>query len=148
MAGSLRDGGQAFDMMGWRTTGAAAPAAYGLGALQISPPDEVLRATQPGVDEAIDGLVADDPAAGIERQSAGDGLGRPAQSQPIEHAAGQHCITLQPLARPAPRLALLVGIRRLVADLAAGVALQLPRDRRCRAIQSCRDLPERVHSPV
>lgn len=37
-----------------------------------------------------------------------------------------------------------LGIGRLVADLAAAVTLHLPRDRRWRAIQSCRDLPDRA----
>src|SRR2546423_2958944 len=52
-------------------------------------------------------------------------------------------IALQPRALPAPRPGLLLRIGRLVADLPTGIALQLTRDGRRRAIQSCCDLPER-----
>jgi hypothetical protein len=47
-------------------------------------------------------------------------------------------------ARPAPRLRLFLGVTCFVADLASSVAPHLARDRRWRAIQSCRDLPDRA----
>src|SRR5438128_1561385 len=60
-----------------------------------------------------------------------------------EDAGPQLLVALEPAARPAPRPGLLIGIGGAIADQVAAVALQLPRDRRWRAIQSCSDLPDR-----
>src|SRR3979490_125766 len=54
------------------------------------------------------------------------------------------CSGDQPRALPAAAACLLLGVGRLVADLAAAVALQLARQARWRAIQSCRDLADRL----
>src|SRR5205085_12460449 len=51
---------------------------------------------------------------------------------------------VQARATPAPGTGLLLGVARAIADLAAGVALQLARDARWRATQSCCDLALRV----
>ena len=97
-----------------------------------------------GVDEAVDGLVADDLPAALAGEPAGDLFGRPAAIEAIKDELAQRFVPLEPRARPAPRTCLLLGIGGLVAHLAARIALQLSRDRRWRAIQSCSDLLERL----
>jgi hypothetical protein len=83
------------------------------------------------------------PRAGVAGQAAGDLFGRPAASEAVEDDGAQLVVALEPGSRPASGAGLLLGKGRLVADLTAAVALQLARDRRWRAIQSCRDLPDR-----
>ena len=106
-------------------------------------PGEVLGSPELGIDEAVDALVAYDLAAGIAGEPAGDLLGRPAGSKAGENILAQAIVPLEPAARPAPGAGLLLGIARPIADMLAAVALQLSRDRRCRAIQNCSDLADR-----
>jgi hypothetical protein len=113
--------------------GAAAPpaatAAPALAARQVAPPAVVPGAGELGVDEAVDGLMADHLAALVARQTAGDLLGRPSAGEPLEHGGPQALIALQPHALPASGTALLVGVTGAVSDLRATIALQLPRNR-------------------
>lgn len=53
-------------------------------------------------------------------------------------------VALEARALPAPGAGLLLGIGRSLADLCAAFALQLARDCRWRAIQSCGDLADRL----
>jgi hypothetical protein len=71
-------------------------------------------------------------------------LGRPAPGEPIQHLVAQGIIAFQPRSGPAPGIGLRLRKGGLVTDLDARVALQLARDRRRLAIQSCSDLPERL----
>jgi len=97
-----------------------------------------------GIDEAVDGFMADGGTVRLARHAAGDLLGRPALGEVAEHEAAQRRVAFELRSGPAAGLRLLMGVARLVADLGAMVALQLSRDRRWRAIQSCRDLPDRL----
>ena len=124
-----------------------APAAsLALAAREIAAPAVILGAGDLGVDEAVDALVADHLAAGLAGEPAGDLLGRPAAGETLSHGAAQPGLAFEARARPAPRRRLFLGITWFVADLPAAIATYLTRDRRWRAIQSCRDLPDR--SPI
>jgi len=140
----LGDGNAVLDKACRTAASLAAKAAPALGAGQVEAPAAVVGAGDLGVDEAIDRLVADDPSAGITGEAAGDLLRRPAALEAVEHAIAQALIALQARSRPTSGLCLLIGVARLVADLSTAVALQLARDRRWLAIQSCRDLPDRA----
>ncbi|MGY2990969.1 hypothetical protein ACVI1K_008316 [Bradyrhizobium sp. USDA 4508] len=113
--------------------GAAAPlaaaAALALGARQIAPPVEVRGAPELAIDEAVDGLVGDHLAPVLAGQPASDLLGRPAAAKALQHRAAQAGLPFEASARPAPRSHLVLGIARLVADLAPPIAPQFPRDR-------------------
>ena len=121
-----------------------APSALVFGAREIEAPSPVVGAAQLIIDEAIDGLVADDPVPGLAGKAACDLLGRPAFCEAVEDGPAQGVVTLQPGAGPAPGLGLRLRIGGPVTDLGTGVALQLARDRRRLAIQSCSDLPDRL----
>jgi hypothetical protein len=136
-------GNAAFDEACRAPTVAAAEAASALAARQIIAPAIVFGAGDLGVDEAVDALVADDLVPGFAGQPSGDLLGGPATGQAIEHGAAQGGIAFQAASHPAPRPRLLVSVTGFVAHLAAAIAVQLTRDCRWRAIQSCRDLPDR-----
>ena len=97
-----------------------------------------------GIDEAIDAFMADAQGGLVALEPAGDLFGRPAAFQAVEDEAAQFAVAFQPRSAPAPGFRLLMSIAGLVADLLATVAPQLARDRRWRAIQSCRDLAERL----
>ena len=140
--GALGDGDTALDGARGRTAFAAAPAAFGFGPGKIVPPGAVVGAADLGIDEAIDAFMADAGCSLVAGQPAGDLFGRPAVPQPIEHEAAQLAVALQARSGPAPGFRLLMSIARLVADLLAPVAPQLARNRRWRAIQSCRDLAD------
>jgi len=73
-----------------------------------------------------------------------DLLGRPAAFEATQNEGAQIVVAFQTRALPAPGAGLLLGIGGLVADLGAMVAFQLARYCRWRAIQSCRDLPDRL----
>jgi hypothetical protein len=62
------------------------PPALELAARQVAPPGDVVGALHLGMDEAVDGLVADDVTTVVERQPAGDLLGRPAEREAVEDA--------------------------------------------------------------
>ena len=142
--GALNDGNTMLDEGDRRSVRPAPPTPLELGLGKIQTPCAVVGAPDLGVDEAVDALVADDMAAILAGQPAGHLLGRPPQGQAMEHEIAQLAVALQTRTRPASSLRLLVGITRFVADLLATIALQLARDRRCRAIHSCSDLPERL----
>src|SRR4051794_10910665 len=93
------------------------PAALELAAQQVSAPATVVGALQLGVDEAIDGLVADDSAAVLACEAAGDLLGRPTVGEMVEDLLAQCLVAFEARAGPAPRRRLLLGIARSIADL-------------------------------
>jgi hypothetical protein len=130
---------------GAATLSTAEPA-LALAARQVAAPAVVFGARDLGVDEAVDALVADRRGATLTGQPAGDLFRRPACSEALENGAAQAGLPFQARARPAPRLRSLVSITWFVTNVATTVAPYLTRDRRWRAIQSCRDLPDR--SPV
>jgi len=74
---------------------ASEPTPPRLGARQIVTPAIVVGATDLGVDEAVDALVADDRSAVVGGQAAGDLLGRPAGIEPIEHEIPQGIIAIE-----------------------------------------------------
>src|SRR3982074_3857684 len=88
--------------------------------------------------------MADGASTLLLLEPAGGLRGRPAARQAVEHEGAQRGIAFQARALPAAAACLLLGVGRLVADLAAAVALQLARQARWRAIQSCRDLAGRL----
>src|SRR5271170_7361686 len=88
--------------------------------------------------------MADGGLAVLAVQPASHLLGRPAAPQAIEDDTTQVLVALQTTAGPPSGPCLLVGVARLIADLDATIALQLARDGRWRAIQSCRDFAERL----
>jgi len=140
--GALGDGNTVLDEAGGRSAFAGAPATFGFGSGKVEPPGAVVGAADLGIDEAIDAFVADPGCRWIAGQPAGDLLGRPAVPQALEHEIAQLAVALQAQSGPAPGFGPLVGIARPVAALLATVAPQLARDRRWRAIQSCRDLAD------
>jgi hypothetical protein len=134
----------AFDEACGASAASAAEPPLALPARQVVAPAVVLLAGDLGVDEAVDALVANHVVAGFAGQSAGDLLGGPAAGQTIEDSTAQGGLAFEARPRPAPRPGLFLSVTWFVADVAAGVAPQLPRNRRWRAIQSCRDLPDRA----
>src|SRR4029077_16374716 len=89
-------------------------------------------------------LVGDHLASLLAGQPTGDLLGRPAACEPLNDGGSQALITFQARSLPAPCPGLLLGIAGPVPNLPAPVTLQFPRNCLWRAIQSCRDLPDRV----
>src|SRR6266853_4912785 len=89
-------------------------------------------------------LVRDNALGTLAGEPAGDLFGRPAAGQAFQHQGSQRVIAFQARSRPSPSACLLLGVSGLVAELGATVSLQLARDRRWRAIHSCRDLPDRL----
>jgi hypothetical protein len=110
---------------------------------EIVAPAVVLGAGDLGVDETVDALVADRLVPALAREPAGNLFGGPTCGEALENGAAQDGLPFQARARPAPRLRLLVSITWFVTDLTTSIASYLTRDRRWRAIQSCRDLPDR-----
>ena len=115
----------------------------------LPPPQElapriVLRPRDLRVDEPVDALVRGNAPASLSLQPPRHCLRRPPQSQPTQHIVPELVVPVQPCAAPAPCMGLLVGIHRPVAATLRAVALQLPSNRRWRAIQSCCDLPDRA----
>jgi len=137
------DGNTAFDQAVRGTTGAAA-ASFVLGSGQVQAPRTVVGSADLIIDEAIDALMTDAGRGLGAVQPTGDLLGRPAAAEAIQHEVAQLGIAFQARALPAPGGGLLLRIDRFVADLRTAIALQLARDARWRAIQSCRDLAERM----
>lgn len=97
-----------------------------------------------GLDEAVDGFWADDGTAVPAGEEAADLLGRPASGEAGKDVVAQGFVPLEARAGPPAGLGLLLGVGGPVADLPAGVALQLARDGRWRAIQICSDLADRA----
>ena len=127
-----------------RTQGlAATPATFRPALGQEVPPAVVLRAPDLGVDESVDRLVRNDAATGVAGQPPGHLFRRPALLETGQHARPQRRIPIQPRSAPAPRLGLLVRVPGLVPQRARPIAVQLPSNRRWRAIQTCCDLADR-----
>src|SRR3546814_12486014 len=66
-----------------------APSALILGAWEIEAPAPVVAALQLGMDEAVDGLMADDLVSNIAREAPRHLLGRPALREPTEDSLAQ-----------------------------------------------------------
>ena len=116
---------------------------FGLASCQQTESGGVLGAIALGMDEAVDGLVGYEGAASFQCQATGDLLGRPASTQSGEDGFSQSRVPVQPGAPPTTGPSLLVGIAWIISFGIGSVALQLSRNRRWRAIQTCRDLAER-----
>jgi hypothetical protein len=76
-------------------------------------------------------------AARVARETAA----RPGAT--VEDEAAEAFVSFELGALPAARPGLLLGVCGVVPDLASGIALELASNGRWRAIQSCRDLPDR-----
>src|SRR3546814_5805258 len=79
-------------------TALGAPSALILGAGEVEAPAPVVGTAQLVIDEAIDGLVADDPAAVFLGQTPRHQLGRPALGEPVEarseeRRVGNECVS-------------------------------------------------------
>jgi len=140
---ALSDGNPGFDEACRTAAAAASEAAFALAPGQKEAPAEVVGAIDLSVDEAIDAFVADDRMPSLALEATGDLLRRPALLQTVEDSSAQVCVVRQSSARPAPSLCLFGSVGRSVSDRRAAVSPQLARDRRWRAIQSCRDFPDR-----
>src|SRR3981189_3959723 len=110
-----------------RSFWASLRAALVLGSGQVVAPGAIVGAPDLGVDEAVDALMADGGSSLLLLEPAGDLLGRPAARQAVEHEGAQRGIAFQARALPAAARRPLPGVGRVVADLAAAVALQLAR---------------------
>jgi len=135
-----------FDVLGGAAAASATEASFAFATRQVEAPRVILGACDLGGDEAIDGFMADDDAAVLAREAPRDLLRRPAVAQAIEDEGLQLGMAQQLAAAPAARFRLVIGVARPVADFRAAVSLQLPSDARWRAIQSCRNLPDRFPS--
>ena len=120
------------------------PPALVFGAGQIVAPGEVVVAVDLGINEAVDGLVADRREIGIVSCAARDLLGRPSLPEAVENVLAQGIVAVELAAGPSPGPGLLLGEDRFVGVFGGAVALQLAGDRRRLAIQSCSDLPDRA----
>jgi len=87
-----------------------AKAALGFGAGQIAAPGEVLMAGDLGVDEAVDGFVADDRSAVLQGQPASGLFRRQAVSEPVEDSGSEGWIAVKFGTFPAPCLGLVLGL--------------------------------------
>ena len=126
---------------------ATAPA-FGFGLRQIVAPGVLCFAGDLRIDEAVDGLVGDDRSVLLPGETAGHLLGGPAVLEPRQDRGAERAVAVELGALPAARPGLLVGIAGLVALGAGRIAVQFSSHGRWRAIQSCRDLAERVSRGV
>src|SRR3546814_9348507 len=92
-----------------------APSALILGAWEIEAPAPVVAALQLGMDEAVDGLMADDLVSNIAREAPRHLLGRPALRETGEDSHAQGIVAPQPGSGPAPGIGLRLRIGGLVA---------------------------------
>ena len=141
--GTLGEGPTVLNKGGGAAPLAPAAAPFVLGAGEIVAPGAVVGAADLGVDKAVDGLVRDDRPASVAGQAPGDLCGRPPLLEAGEDLGAQGGVAIKPGPAPAAGMGLLVGVARLVALGAGGIAPQFPSNRRWRAIQSCRDLAAR-----
>ena len=144
LAGPLCNGNTALDEACAAAALAAVDPAFGLSARQVVAPGIVVVAADLGIDEAVDGLVADDRVPGLEGQAPRHLLWRAALGEGLEDGRPEFGLAVELGALPAPGLGLFGSKGRTIAHRAAGIALQLPRNARWRAIQSCSDLAERT----
>jgi len=122
-------GNTAFNEVSRASALPATAASFALAARQIVPPTVVPGTGDLGIDEAIDALVGNHPAALLACHPAGDLLGRPTACEPLNDGCSQAPIAFQARPLPAPRAGLLLGVAGSIPDLGAPVALQFPRDR-------------------
>src|SRR3546814_11915869 len=90
------------------------------------------------MDEAVDGLMADDLVSNITREAPRHLLGRPALREPVEASLAPGIVALRPGSGPAPGIGPRLLIGGLVAHLGAAVALHLARDGRRQTVESGR----------
>ena len=134
---------------GRRAAPLVAPApAFGFGLRQIVAPGVLCFAGHLRIDEAVDGLVGDDRSVRLPGEAAGHLLGGPAVLEPRQDRGAERAVAVELGALPAARPGLLVGIAWAVALGAGRIAVQFSSHSRWRAIQSCRDLAERVSRGV
>src|SRR3546814_16117928 len=100
-----------------------APSALILGAWEIEAPAPVVAALQLGMDEAVDGLMADDLVSNIARDAPRPLPARPALREPVAHRLAQGIVALQPSTGPAPGIGLRPLTGGLVAPRGAAVGL-------------------------
>src|SRR3546814_10934677 len=75
-----------------RPAALGAPSALILGAGEVEAPAPVVGTAQLAIDEAIDGLVADDPAAFFLGQTPRPQPGRPAPGEPLEESPARSVV--------------------------------------------------------
>lgn len=93
---ALMDGDAVLDVEGGAAAFLASPAASKLGPGEVASPGAVVGALQLGIDEAVDGLAADDAVTvGLALEPADDLLWRPALAQRREHLLAQVLVSLQ-----------------------------------------------------
>ena len=126
----------------------AAAAAFGFRPRQVVAPGVLCFAGHLRIDEAVDGLVGDDRSVLLPSEAAGHLLGGPAVLELRQDRGAERAVAVELGALPAPRPGLLVGIAWLVALGGGPIAVQFSSHRRWRAIQSCRDLADRVSRGV
>ena len=126
---------------------ATAPA-FGFGPGQVVAPRVLFLAGHLRIDEAVDGLVGDDFPVVFEGEAAGHLLGGPAVLELRQDRGAERAVAVELGALPAARPGLLVGIAWLVALGGGPIAVQFSSHRRWRAIQSCRNLADRVSRGV
>ena len=125
---------------------AAPPFRFRLG--EIVAPGVLFFAGDLGIDEAVDGFVRDNRPVLVHGEAAGHLLGRPAALEVRQDGGAERGVAVQLGALPAARPGLLVGIAGLIVLGRGAIALQFPSHGRWRAIQSCRNLADRVSRGV
>ena len=131
-----------FDMIDRTAAPLSSPSSLALAPGKIMPPAIILSAPDLRVDKPIDRLIADDRTSVFSPQPAGNLSWRPALSQSFKHLGLKGGITQQSASPPTSALRLLLGISRLITELATAVAFKLSRYSRWRAIHNCRDLAD------
>ena len=99
-----------FDMLNGASALVSAIAALRFSARQKEPPGIVLGASDLGVDEAVDGFVADGGGGFLLTHPSRDLLGGVSACEVGEDAFTQGVVTLEARAAPAPGAGLLLGI--------------------------------------
>ena len=142
--GALGDGDSMLDEPGGAAALAAAEAALGFASGQVVAPGVVLRPGDLSVDEPVDRLVADHLTACFQCQPPRNILGGAPPLEQLKNGGLELGLALELAALPAPGVGLLAGVFGQIALHNRAIAFQLPSNARWRAIQSCRDLPERL----
>src|SRR5262249_16033643 len=119
------NGYTALDVFGWAAASTSPPTALTFAPRQVMAPAVVIGASDLGVDEAVNGFMANDIAFFFLFQSSRYLGGRPALSAVIEHLALQFTVAHQPRPAPVATLSLLMSIGRLITHLRTAVALKL-----------------------
>jgi hypothetical protein len=100
VSGTLFDGNTVFYVLHRAATLATSIAALELGARQIVPPVIVLGPADLGVDEALDGLMADGGSCLLLAEPTGDLFGRPAALEAVEDQSAQRLVAFELCAGP------------------------------------------------